>query len=262
MFLIKLAKAYFKPSGLLRLAPYLLIVPIIVFYGCVSTSPAIPNIYLVSLRSNTNGTETPLQVRIGYFGVCGIDADGTRCQAATGRSVETLASALFPSPQNTSSPTNNSNSNSTAFPLNRGQVTDLISTALDLQSSTFTPVLAAAGVLFVLSLAALFVLKRDVQSPSAWERPRRSALVRRVTYGLLFGSSALVFAAALATSQAAGALEYASKGMSHASVLIKAGTTMQVLQWVAFGFEVLFAGAVPLLVRYKAPAEEEYKGEA
>lgn len=201
-----------------------------------------------------------------FSGICGIDADGTRCQAATGRSVETLASALFPSPQNTSSPTNNnsnnSNSNSTAAPLNRAQVTDLISTALDLQSSTFTPVLAAAGVLFVLSLAALFVLKRDVQSPSSWERPRRSALVRRVTYGLLFGSTALVFAAALATSQAAGALEYASKGMSHASVLIKAGTTMQVLQWVAFGFEVLFAGAVPFLVRYKAPAEEEYKGEA
>jgi len=87
--------------------------------------------------------------------------------------------------------------------------------------------------------------------------------VRRATYGLLFGSTALVFAAALATGQAAGALEYASKGMSHASVLIKAGTTMQVLQWVAFGFEVLFAGAVPFLVRYKAPVEEEgFKGEA
>lgn len=36
--------------------------------GCVSTSPAIPNIYIVSLRSSANTTGIPLQVRIGYFG--------------------------------------------------------------------------------------------------------------------------------------------------------------------------------------------------
>jgi hypothetical protein len=224
----------------------------------VSTSPAIPNIYVVALRSNNNATDTPLQVRIGYFGICGIDEDGTRCQAASGRSVETLANNLFPELQQGR---NSSSSNSTAS-ANRDEITDLVTTALDLQSRTFISVLAAAAVLFILGIAALILLKRDVQNPSSWEHPVRSTVIRRVTYGMLFGSTALVFAAALATSQSAGALEYASSGMSHASVLINSGTTLQVLQWITFGFQVLFALAVPFLVKYKAPVEEEYKGEA
>ncbi|KAH6850645.1 Ca2+ regulator and membrane fusion protein Fig1-domain-containing protein [Chaetomium sp. MPI-CAGE-AT-0009] len=260
MFLINLAKMYFKPSGLLRFAPYLLILPIVVFHalsltGCVSTSPAIPNIYVVDLRANTNATDDLLKVRIGYYGICGIDEDGTRCQSASGRSVETLAANLFPELQG--------NTTSKSASSRRSEITDLVSTALDLQSRTFISVLAAAALLYVLGVVALVLLKRDVSSPSSWEHPRRSAIIRRMTYGMLFGSTGLVFAAALATSQSAGALEYASEGMSHASVLIKSGTTLQVLQWTTFGFEVLFALAVPFLVRSKAPeGEGEYKSEA
>jgi hypothetical protein len=238
--------------------------PALSLTGCVSTSPAIPNIYVVSLRANNNATDTPLQVRIGYFGICGIDDDGTRCQAATGRSVETLAANLFPAlPQGNNNNTSSSNTtNSATTTTTNPEITDLITTALDLQSRTFISVLAGAAVLFVLGAAALFLLKRDVRSANSWEHPRRSTVIRRVTYGLLFGSTALVFAAALATSQSAGALEYASEGMSHASVLIHAGTTLQVLQWVAFVFEVLFALAVPFLVRYKAAPVEDEKVEA
>ncbi|KAK4122182.1 hypothetical protein N657DRAFT_634988 [Parathielavia appendiculata] len=260
MFLTKLAKMYFKPYSMLRYAPYLLIIPAVVFHamsltGCVSTSPAIPNIYVVALRSNNNTTDTPIQVRIGYFGICGIDEDGTRCQAASGRSVETLAANLFPELQS-----RNSSSNSTAS-ARRDEIIDLVTTALDLQTRTFISVLAGAAVLFTLGIAALILLKRDVRSPSSWEHPIRSTVIRRVTYGMLFGSTGLVFAASLATSQSAGALEYASAGMSHASVLIKSGTTLQVLQWITFGFQVLFALSVPCLVSYKSPAEEEYKAE-
>jgi hypothetical protein len=237
--------------------------PALSLTGCVSTSPAIPNIYVVSLRANNNATDTPLQVRIGYFGICGIDEDGTRCQAATGRSIETLAANLFPAlQQGNNNNTSSSNTTNSATTTTNPEITDLITTALDLQSRTFISVLAGAAVLFVLGAAALFLLKRDVRSANSWEHPRRSTVIRRVTYGLLFGSTALVFAAALATSQSAGALEYASEGMSHASVLIHAGTTLQVLQWVAFGFEVLFALAVPFLVRYKAVTGEDEKVEA
>ncbi|KAH6641066.1 Ca2+ regulator and membrane fusion protein Fig1-domain-containing protein [Chaetomium tenue] len=270
--LISLAKKVLQPSGLLRYAPYLLILPIIVFHalsltGCVSTSPAIPNIYVVDLRSNTNVTEDLLKVRIGYYGICGIDEDGTRCQSASGRSVETLASNLFPNLNlnTTSNSTSNKNNNTPQS----SEITDLISTALDLQSRTFISVLAAAAVLFILGIGSLILLQRDVASsaasyPDPHPHPRRSTIIRRVTYALLFGSTGLVFAAALATSQSAGALEYASEGMNHASVLIKSGTTLQVLQWITFGFEVLFVLAVPFLVRYRGVgvAAGGYKEEA
>ncbi|SPQ21537.1 2c93d951-955f-4189-a3d4-5a905f984bd7 [Thermothielavioides terrestris] len=275
MAIFKLAKTMLTPSGMFRFLPYLLIVPIIVFEtlsltGCVSTSPAIPNIYIVSLRPNNNatGTATP-QVRVGYFGICGISESGTRCQSASGQSVDTLVTNLFlngTSPSNTTTTTTTTTRDTTTP--DTTEITDLVSTALDLQSRIFISVLAGAAVLFVLGLAALFFLRRDVRSTAAsWEgqplHPRRSAAIRRATYGLLCGSAALAFAAGLATTQAAGALEYATAGMSHATVLIHAGRTVQVLQWIAFGFEVLFVAAVPFLVRERAVAAVgEFKGEA
>ncbi|KAK4114638.1 hypothetical protein N656DRAFT_766822 [Canariomyces notabilis] len=252
MVLAKLAKMYFAPSSAaIRYAPYLLILPIIVFEalsltGCVSTSPAIPNIYLVSLKSNTgNATETPVQVRIGYYGICGIDEDGTRCQSASGRSVEELTPNLFPETVN-----KNSSSNATSSDVD---VADLINTALNLQSQSFMSVLAMSGLLFLIGVGSLLVYKFDVKKGS-FDHPRRSAIIRRVTYGSLFLSTGLVFAAALATDQSADALEFASAGMKNASVLIKSGTTLQVLQWMAFGFSLLFTLLVPILVREKAPA--------
>ncbi|KAK4239395.1 Ca2+ regulator and membrane fusion protein Fig1-domain-containing protein [Achaetomium macrosporum] len=268
MTLLKnLAKLYFTPYGMLRYAPYLLIVPIIVFQalsltGCVSTSPGVPNIYIVSLRPNNNATDDPLQVRIGYFGICGIDEEGKRCQSASGRSVETLRADLFPEVFGPNNNNNSSSSSNTTASANGDEITDLVSTAIDLQSRIFISVLAGAAVLFLLGIAALVLYKRDVST--GWdEHPRRSAIIRRVTYGMLFGSAGLAFAAALATSESAGALEYTTSDTAHATVLIHAGRTLQVLQWVAFGFETLFALAVPFLVAYRAPpVAEEWKGEA
>ncbi|KAL2125888.1 hypothetical protein VTI74DRAFT_2344 [Chaetomium olivicolor] len=266
----KAAKMYFKPVGYLRFAPYILIIPIIVLQalsltGCVSTAPAIPNIYVVDLRANNNATDGPaVKVRIGYYGICGVDPDGTRCLSAHGRSVEDLTLNLFPALGATA----RNGSSSSVNGLNRDEITDIVTTAVDLQGRTFISVLAGAAVLFLLGVAALAVYKRDVKahggaSSSPWEsQSRRSRIVRRMTYSMLCGSAALVFAAALATTQSAGALEYAALGMKHASVFIKSGTTLQVLQWLTFGFQVLFALVVPFLVREKKSEGGEWKGEA
>lgn len=238
-----------RPASTSRLTP----LPALSLTGCVSTSPAIPNIYVVDLRTNTNVTDDFLQVRIGYYGICGIDEDGTRCQSASGRSVEALAANLFPQFR--------SNSTAKAASSTSADITDLVSTALDLQSRTFISVLAAAAVLYVVGVAAVALLARDVKKHAFDTHSRRSTMIRRITYAMLFGSTGLVFAAALATSQSAGALEYASEGMSHASVLIKSGTTLQVLQWTTFGFELLFVMAVPLLVGGSKGAGSD-KGQA
>lgn len=133
---------------------------------------------------------------------------------------------------------------------------------MDLQSRTFTPILAGGAVFFIAGLVAFVLFQRDVRRSGPLAHPRRSAIIRRATYGTLYGSAALAFAAAIATSQAAGALESASHSMAHASVLVKSGTTLQVLQWLTFGFESLFILAVPFLVRGGAGADEgEFKGE-
>ncbi|KAK4139283.1 uncharacterized protein C8A04DRAFT_33251 [Dichotomopilus funicola] len=274
-----LVKLYFKPAGLLRFAPYLLVLPIVIFYclsltGCLSTSPAIPNIYIVDLwanNGNTNFTDTdPLvKVRVNYFGICGVDDEGTRCMATTGKSIATLTANLFPTiaggPSNNntkgSSHTTRAASAAPATP-GKAELTDMVTTAINLQSRNFISVLAGAAVLFLFSLAGLVLLKRDSANQlNAWERTRRSVIIRRSTYGLLYGSTSLLFAAALSTTQSAGALEWAAAGMVHASVLIKSGTTLQVLQWLVFGFQAVFVLTVPILMRAPKAEEGGFKGE-
>ncbi|EAQ86363.1 predicted protein [Chaetomium globosum CBS 148.51] len=270
--LISLAKKVLQPSGLLRYAPYLLILPIIVFHalsltGCVSTSPAIPNIYVVDLRSNTNVTEDLLKVRIGYYGICGIDEDGTRCQSASGRSVETLASSLFPN-LNLNSTSNSTNNNP-----HKSEITDLVShrpSDLPMPAPSISVLAAGRGYSFVLRRGQRwFLLPARRSPPSAASypdphpHPRRSNHhpPRHLRHAVRLHGPGLRGGPRHQPSRA-GALEYASEGMSHASVLIKSGTTLQVLQWTTFGFEVLFALAVPFLVRYRGVAAVGYKEEA
>ncbi|KAK4669878.1 uncharacterized protein QC763_206860 [Podospora pseudopauciseta] len=260
MVVLKLAKMFLLPkgTGLIRYIPYLFIIPVLVFHalaltGCVSTSPGIPNIYVVSLRSaelaNTNNTDLDVQVRIGYFGMCGISEEhGTLCGTVSGRSVEDLSSTLFPA----ATASNNT--------LLKNEITDLITTAQDLQTEIFISILAGAAVLFIVGLVALFFFKQDrKKNATEWyEQGKWSKIVKRGTYGALFLSAAMTFASALATSQSAGALQITSAVMENASVLIKTGTTIQVFQWIAFGFGFSFAAVVPFLAK---PREESGSGE-
>ncbi|KAK4198881.1 Ca2+ regulator and membrane fusion protein Fig1-domain-containing protein [Triangularia verruculosa] len=257
MVVMKLAKMFLLPkgTGLIRYIPYLFIIPVIVFHalaltGCVSTSPGIPNIYVVSLRSaelaNSNNTDLDVQVRIGYFGMCGISEDHTLCGTVSGRDVEDLSATLFPA----ATASNNT--------LLKNEITDLITTAQDLQTEIFISILAGAAVLFIVGLVALFFFKRDRKKNGVewYEQGKWSKIVKRGTYGALFLSAAMTFASALATSQSAGALQITSAVMENASVLIKTGTTIQVFQWIAFGFGFSFAAVVPFLAKPSGSGEE------
>ena len=126
-------------------------------------------------------------------------------------------------------------------------VHDLVATALELQKQIFISILAGASFLFMVGVVFLFLLKRNNAKPNP-DKPRRNAIIRRGTYGLLYLSTALVFATALSTTETAGALQFASRATSSSSILMHAGRTIQVLQWMAFGFSTLFTMTVPILV--------------
>lgn len=125
------------------------------------------------------------------------------------------------------------------------QVKSLLSAAVTLQSQIFIPLLAGAGLLFLAGLILLALLKRRPDSP-------RAELLRACATGTLCLSTALSFTAALSTSQTAGALQYSSLlsgATGDAQVLVRPGMALQVLQWLAFGFSLLFATSVPWLLR-------------
>lgn len=125
------------------------------------------------------------------------------------------------------------------------QVKSLLSAALTLQSQIFIPLLAGAGLLFLAGLVLLALLKRSPDSP-------RAELLRACATGTLCLSTALSFTAALSTSQTAGALQYSSRlsgAAGDAQVVTRPGMALQVLQWLAFGFSLLFSTSVPWLLR-------------
>jgi hypothetical protein len=210
--------------------------------GCISTSPSLPDLYIVSFSKNA--TSFP-EVRLGYFGICaGSNGTISHCQATARSSADALFPTLFPDLNSTGT-----KSNPTASPTD---VKTLLSAALVLQSQIFIPILAGSGLLFLAGLVLLVLLKRNITNPNP-DKPRTGELLRLGTMGSLCLSTALSFTASLSTSETAGALQYSALlsagGAGDSQVLIKPGMALQVLQWLAFGFTLLFTMSVPWLLR-------------
>lgn len=236
-------------SNTLSLIPLVLIIPIILFEalsiaGCASTSPGIPDIFVVSLIPNTTA---PISIRIGFFGICASDGtNSTRCQSsARWTPPSALVANLFPlSLTNTT----------TASTLSERDALALSETALALQSSILASPLAGCVVLFAAGVAFLLVFRREKARHARQnvdEERRRYRWSRRATYVCLWLHAALLFAAALAATTTMNALEFVSSapGMVEGGVEIQRGVSMMVLQWMAFAFSLVFTLAVPVVVR-------------
>lgn len=106
----------------------------------------------------------------------------------------------------------------------------------------------ASAFFFLLGVAFLLLHKRDVKNPNT-DKPLRSKILKRGTYGLLSLSTGLVFTAALATTEAAGVMRYSTESINNMPVFMKEGITLQVLMWMSFGFSMLFTLATPFLAK-------------
>lgn len=227
--------------------------------GCLSTSPILPDLYIVSISRNT--TSFP-EVRLGYFGefpsvpvpympplteagMCTTsNGTATRCFSTARSSAVTILPALFPDVHNTTEPRAVTGPSS-------NEITSLLVAALIFQSQVFIPILAGGGVLFLVGLILLVVLKRSVANPNP-DKPKRVEMLKVVLLGFLWLSTALSFTACLSTSETTGALQYSfllSGASGSAAMIVKPGMALQVLQWLAFGMTMLFTISVPLLLR-------------
>jgi hypothetical protein len=123
---------------------------------------------------------------------------------------------------------------------NVGLVKQVIESALTLQSKVFICLFVGAGVFFVNAVVLLVVLKRDLKSKNGGNG-RRSTVTKVAMITMLSISIALALASAVATTEATGTLQFASTIYADSSVLVDPGLPLQVLQWLAFAFSVLFA---------------------
>ncbi|KAK4225580.1 Ca2+ regulator and membrane fusion protein Fig1-domain-containing protein [Podospora fimiseda] len=243
-----IAKKLFKPSKstLLKFLAIILIIPSILFTtlsltGCISTSPQIPNLYIVSL-TNTNSSSSSsssadsLEIRLGFFGICGINPSSNESTTiCTPISPTPDISTLFPSLSDSDA---------------ENEATQLLTTALTLQKGIFPYPLAAGTVAFVLSLLFVLIHKRSLKKAEFYSKSVK--WIKRITFTLLVIAVAGTGGSALAITQAADVLEYVS--LDCGMVGFQAGKTVQVFQWIAVGCELVFLLLVPGLVK---PREEE-----
>lgn len=160
---------------------------------------------------------------------------------------DTLAPVLFPT-INFGNASSNSKTKAATSSKDAVFLKDLVDAAIALQGQVYVTILVAAAFFFLLGVVFLLLHKRDVKKANP-DKPLRSKILKRGTYGLLALSTGLVFTAALATTEAAGVMRYSTESINNMPVLMKEGITLQVLMWMSFGFSMLFTLATPFLAK-------------
>lgn len=233
-----------SPTIKVRIAVYMLIIPILIFYvlaavGCVSNSPGIASIFNFSYRDpsfkQSKGAGPSLfELRAGYFGICAGIAPALTCVSSSGSSTDQVVERISVNVDTARSNT-----------LSNPRVRALLKIALDNQSKTISWVLLAGGIFFLLGL--LFVLLLQFSRKSAQRKPttaRKMMVQRRLMLFFIWTSTALAFGASLATTQLAKIVNRTSASSTSVvanSLLIEPGTGLQVLQWLAATFSFSFA---------------------
>ncbi|KAI0503381.1 hypothetical protein F5B22DRAFT_662081 [Xylaria bambusicola] len=230
----------------MRFLSYILSAIVLTFYvlvlvGCLSTSPSVPNLFLLQLQ--TNQTQ-PLQVRIGYYGICASQPSGIELKCVPSYSFgETQLKDEFLS-----------NSSTTPDGTYANDMGHLLEAAYIFQTKIFSPLIAASAALFFLSVIAMLFIKRSMKQimPNPNENPAFMRSMLSITMLYAFG---FALAAAYSTTQAANALNYTTTVLSGPTPLLEIlpGGPIQGLQWTIVGLLVLIRWSVGGMFPRPAP---------
>ncbi|KAF2679530.1 hypothetical protein K458DRAFT_408135 [Lentithecium fluviatile CBS 122367] len=219
-------------KGDFRIGTYLLAVPSFVFFalsltGCVSTSSGIPDIFTAKIANGVNTTtSTILEVRIGYFGICVSFVGRLDCLPSAGKTSGALLRSLNASTYNVT--------------ISASESMDMLDLALVIQTKIFICLFVVAGLLYTLGVLSLFVLKRSFTAQQDERITRRRYTIRGASLALLWISTAFTLASALSVNQMTSALDYITDVNSTSRFRITGRKTLNVLQWLAFAFTLLF----------------------
>ncbi|RAK94918.1 uncharacterized protein BO80DRAFT_469830 [Aspergillus ibericus CBS 121593] len=204
---------------------YFLFVPTFLLYtlalaGCLSTSPGIPNLFLVQVTAESSGSK----IKVGYFGMCSVSVNSTDsqlCSTTSGIPTKDLLERLSPLD-------------------GRSALTDdLVEFGLTLSSKILLPILAGGGVAFTLGILFFLFFQIRVKHPDA----QRGALqvLESTSLALVGISCVLCFGAAISITMAVAAMQFCDNQAEAPTYEIKAGEPLQIIQWTTFAFSILIA---------------------
>lgn len=137
--------------------------------------------------------------------------------------------------------------------------------ALDLERTLSPPFLATAGVLFILGLISLSFLRVSSKSDaSSYTAPGTSKWASRrssLTFALVWISTSIAFVVAYTTTLTLSALVFAPSSGSQSTFQPTRGITLEALQWLIFGFSVLFSLGFSRIMRLHSSAAPAAGGD-
>jgi hypothetical protein len=159
--------------------------------------------------------------------MCIRTATGFNCQTTSNKNTEAIVNTL-----------------TTTAP-NKGGLdglNDIVGLARRLQAKYVLGLFAGAGSLFLINLFAIAALRWDAKYPvtnkvssNRYENFRKTAVVT------VWSSVAFALASAASLDQTANALTFVTRlDPTISGITIVAGRTLSVLQWIVFGFSVIF----------------------
>ncbi|EJT68295.1 hypothetical protein GGTG_14128 [Gaeumannomyces tritici R3-111a-1] len=208
-----------------RLITWALIIPIVLFYvlslvGCISTSPGVPDIYLLKLNAR-NG---PTEVRVGYFGMC----------AGTNTTMSSCLPSFSLGRKDAADSGNGNNNNNNIFNTTDPALLRLVDLGHEVQVRVifFVPLLLAS-VLFFVSATTVVVWRNVPQVSGA--AAAGAFMMHSIALGLLL-------AAATAVSMVINALHFAvvelTKGQNE--IEVTGGSALQAFQWFTVVLSVVW----------------------
>ncbi|KAI1424697.1 hypothetical protein F5Y12DRAFT_751282 [Xylaria sp. FL1777] len=216
---------------------------VLVLVGCLSTSPAIPNLFLIQLQTNQS---QPVQVRIGYYGLCASEPSrrDLKCLPSFSLGESQLEDLFLGGSSN----------------LDDSFVNDmdpLLKAAHVFQTKIFSPLLAASAGLFLLSIILMLFMKRSMKSLVP-KSPSDTPFVRSILSVTLLYAFGLALAAAYSTTQAANALNFTTTSLSGPTpqLEILPGGPIQGLQWTIVGLLALIQWSVSGMFPRNPPPPE------
>ncbi|KAF8861441.1 hypothetical protein BDZ45DRAFT_740212 [Acephala macrosclerotiorum] len=217
----------------LRLSTYALPIPVLVFYllaltGCISNSPALPNIYTLKIQSKTGlfANATVSEIRLGYF--AGLDC-GLTTGVTAGQLVQKYAQL--------------GNDPTTSIELEQ-----LFSWALSLQR-IIPPLLSVRCALFFIGVLFLAELKRRMWRSQHQRVQRSPSLSIMYTLAIIWGSTAFGLVSAVSVELTTAGVQSVTSILASSSISLTAGIAVVVLQWLAFSFSAIFALGLHSILR-------------
>ncbi|KAH6670637.1 hypothetical protein B0J14DRAFT_702687 [Halenospora varia] len=217
--------------------------------GCTTKYLLLPSSHLITITHlNPSPTSAEnLTFKVGYFGMCtSAPFQSQACAFTLGRSAQTLAQAFL------STLNFNLNSNTPVFV---GESTmRMFELAAVLQSRVFLVFLIVPSSLYTIFLALTSLLTRSTSIPlpkSIFRRRLLNISTRATTYFPLI----LSVTCALGTRQVSSSLSLLGS-ISNSDIKVEMGNTLNIVQWLIVGLEVISAVA-----SWIGDCEEEGNGE-